>query len=832
MRILPLQKLFSMLVMMCATAMVFAQPANDDCSTPTLMIVGADAASCVPVTGDTRGTVDATMVTAPQVCSGSWFTDDVWFSFETGATPPANGVTIEVRLDPSSGTELIEQGMGIYLDCDAESMPIDCFSDVPGRRTMDFPATCLEPNSTYLVRVWSAPDPRTNEGTFSICAYESDPPTVGGEPAPRVIYEETFDKGFNGWESVSQSQSLDINTGEMVDNNWMWTNTGCFTTAFGTSACLTEAETACQEAGVVGVPAGFYQSEWDGDPSNIGPPPYPNVNTYLVSPPIDLSKESCVNLTWTESARFLNGGTLSSLGSYVQYSIDNGETWNNPSNAIGSPDVSVNYGGDYVVNGAATNALERSIPLIGAEGNTDVRIRFGFDGDFYFWIVDNIRVVEGTAADGVAQNNFFARSTINPMSIHMVDSYDFLIDIANLSCQDLTNANVNMTITNSAGAEVHNVNLGYGTIMADSLAENQSFLQPFTPAATVDTYTGTYTLTADVDDNPDNNVRSFTQDVVDEMVFRKENGNPNGALAPNQNPDVFWAEGEAFTWEMGNIFFAPSGTAVTGEPLQFNEISFQLANPTAIIGDLLRVWLYEIADNDFDNIISKDDGSELTRLGISEYTVTGTENGMITVALESFTGDPLFIQPNTHYMATVETTTEVVRAEAMAISDDDSYDYSAAIFNAQQTAFSTGNLADNRYAHSFAISKENRFRIGPGNTGDLTTGNFNQNTTPVIRLGYEVVPGNSTVEINNDIKIAISPNPAASDLNVNLSVEEATDMEVSIVDLAGRVISIKSLSGVTELSESFNVSNLANGVYMLHISTKDGVQTEKFVVSK
>ena len=77
MRILPLQKLFSMLVMMCATAMVFAQPANDDCSTPTLMIVGADAASRVPVTGDTRGTVDATMVTAPVVCSGSWFTDDV-----------------------------------------------------------------------------------------------------------------------------------------------------------------------------------------------------------------------------------------------------------------------------------------------------------------------------------------------------------------------------------------------------------------------------------------------------------------------------------------------------------------------------------------------------------------------------------------------------------------------------------------------------------------------------------------------------------------------------------------------------------------------------------
>jgi hypothetical protein len=49
----------------------------------------------------------------------------------------------------------------------------------------------------------------------------------------------------------------------------------------------------------------------------------------------------------------------------------------------------------------------------------------------------------------------------------MVDSYDFLIDIANLSCEDLTNANVNMTIINSSGQEVHNVDLAYGTIPAD-----------------------------------------------------------------------------------------------------------------------------------------------------------------------------------------------------------------------------------------------------------------------------------------------------------------------------------------------------------------------------
>ena len=841
---LPGLKVYLLIHLLLFGITLLAQPANDRCSSPTLLDIGLNAETCIPIRGDTRGTEDATTVeNAPEVCSGSWFTDDVWYSFTTGDITPPFGVTVEVRLDSTVDTELIEHGMAIYADCDENTDPIDCFSDVPGRRTIQYPPTCLEPNTTYFIRIWSAPEPRTNEGTFSICAYEApEEITNPNDPKPRIIYEETFDEGFNGWESVSQSQSLNQNLDPpaLADNHWIWTNTGCIESAFGTQNCLRSSESTCQEEGVIGIPAGFYQTGWGNPNPFSGPPPYPNVNTYVISPSIDLSNESCVNLTWEESARFLNGGTLSPLGSYVQYSIDGGETWNNPSNAIGSADVSVNYGGEYIVNDPPTNGLQRSIPLIGAEGNTDVRIRFGFDGDFYFWIIDNVRLIEGTAADGVAQSNFFARSHINPMSIHQVDSYDFLIDIANLACEDLTNANVNVTITNSAGAEVHNVDLAFGTIQADSLAENQSFNQPFTPTAVVDEYTNTYTLTSDRDDDLSNNVRTFQTSVVDETVFRKEDGVANGALTPNPTDDVFWTEGEAFTWEMGNIFYATSGTAVTGEELVFNEISFQIANPTDIIGDLLRIWLYEIRDNDFDNIISKDDTSELTRLGISEYIVTGTENGMITVQLESFTGDELTVQPNTHYMATVETTTEIVRDNGMAIADTDVYDYSAAIFAAQQTGFASGNLEDMRYAHSFAISKENVFRIGPGFSGDLTTGNFGQASTPLIRLGYEVVSGTgggdttgvATVEINTDIEIGISPNPASTDLVLDLSIEKATDMEVSIVDLAGRVITTRSLISVTEARELFNVNNFANGVYMIHINTKDGVRTEKFVVSK
>ena len=163
----------------------------------------------------------------------------------------------------------------------------------------------------------------------------------------------------------------------------MWTDTSCLESFVGTQICLNPSPVTCQNNGVIGVPAGFYQACWGANECDLFS--FDNINTYVVSPPINLSNESCVNLTWTESARFLNGETLSNLGPYVQYNVDGGETWNNPSSAIGYPDVSVNYGGEYVVNGLATFALERGIPLIGEEGNNDVRVRFGFDGDFYYY---------------------------------------------------------------------------------------------------------------------------------------------------------------------------------------------------------------------------------------------------------------------------------------------------------------------------------------------------------------------------------------------------------------------------------------------------------------
>ena len=70
-------------------------------------------------------------------------------------------------------------------------------------------------------------------------------------------------------------------------------------------------------------------------------------------------------------------------------------------------------------------------------------------------------------------------------------------------------------------------------------------------------------------------------------------------------------------------------------------------------------------------------------------------------------------------------------------------------------------------------------------------------------------------------KIMLYPNPANT--VVNIQMEQQIEA-ISVVDISGRTTAIKPLS-----QTSFDVSNLANGVYFIEIKTAEGVFREKFI---
>ena len=805
MRILPLQKLFSLMICLGMSAVLFAQPANDDCSSPTPIVLGANPSNCTPVPGDTRGTVDATTVAGPSVCSGSWFADDVWFEFTTGSATPPNGIVVEIMTDPSNNTDLGEAGMAVYEgnDCAATNAPIECYSDAPGRRTITIPPSCIAPNTPYLVRIWSAPEPTTNSGTFTVCAYGADAPEPTGDV---VIWSENFNDGIGNWVTNGISDST---------HTWLWDTEGVFFNAFGGTVNLNSFEGGCN--GAMGFPAGWFQTGRTGDVGQIPPQPYPDMIGELISPPIDLTNEPCASIKYTESFRGLNGnGGATRFGPFIDYSIDGGTTW------IGGFDP--NTEPDYEVQ-LAYNGLERTFPLVGVGGQSDVRVRFTYAGDFYYWIIDDVKLIQREDNNMRANSNFYAIAPTTTMPINQLDDMGFLIDISNIGCDDQTNVNVNCQIVDNAdGSVVFDENLAYGLITADSTAENQLFDARWSPTPGVaTTYTGTYTVSSDqMDQDPSNDTQSFTFATADINQFRKEEGSTRG-LIPNTAEGVFWEAGEVHSWEIGNAFYIVNG----GFACQ--SIDFQANNPGGVTGEDVRIWLYKIEDVDQNGIIDKSDGSEITRIGLGEYTFTGFEDPttLINIPIDAFSGNSadLELAANSHYVAAVEFPTQTVGVD-FEIGASEASDYSAQIFGSQQVQTDPAKI---RYSHIFGIGKEGTIRLT--NTGDITSTNFGDDVVPVIRMNYVEVT--STVELSKDIAIDVFPSPAATQVTVDLELTQNVDkMNLEIMDVSGKVITSRSLNNVQNVREVFDVSNLTNGIYFMHVSSDLGIQTKRFVVSK
>ncbi len=90
---------------------------------------------------------------------------------------------------------------------------------------------------------------------------------------------------------------------------------------------------------------------------------------------------------------------------------------------------------------------------------------------------------------------------------------------------------------------------------------------------------------------------------------------------------------------------------------------------------------------------------------------------------------------------------------------------------------------------------------------------------------------------NTSFKIILSPNPAYSD-NVSLSLEDSDEklfkdeiLSISIFDLNGKVLKNEEVI-YTPAPINLNISDLANGVYLISVKSKIGISVEKLIISR
>jgi len=199
---------------------------------------------------------------------------------------------------------------------------------------------------------------------------------------------------------------------------------------------------------------------------------------------------------------------------------------------------------------------------------------------------------------------------------------------------------------------------------------------------------------------------------------------------------------------------------------------------------------------------------------------------MLQVDIEAFiSDDDLVLAAGTHYIASVEFPTQTVGLD-FEIAASEAADYSAQMFMSQTLQSDASKI---RYSHVMGIGKEGTLRLT--NTADITTTNFGDDIVPVIRLNFDQVV--STKELSNDIAINVFPNPASSQIAVDLAMTETvSDLDIQIMDVAGRTLSTRALNNVQNVRETFDVSSLTNGIYFMHVTSDLGIQTQRFVISK
>ena len=598
--------------------------------------------------------------------------------------------------------------------------------------------------------------------------------------AQNVLMSWDFDGDLQGWTSNAIS----------LDSNWVWSPDGDVGAAL-TAQPGTRIQSATADNGAAMFNADFYTTQGTNQPGS-DPNLYPKYICELISPSIDMSGVSSgVSLRFTQLIRVLNLSPGATFRTSFSVSSDDGLTWSDP----------VDINSDVAVN-APILSDTRSFPLVGLNGSSQAKIKFTFAMDFYFWVLDDIEIIERPSLDMQANSNFFAVPHNARTPVLHVEDMQFLCDIQNVGGADAENVNLNVSIVNSQGTVVYSEDKSYGTIGVDSLAENEIFGQ-FTPPAIEDVYAGTYTVSADgTDANMDNNTIDFGFAVTTDF-YSKDLGATRSIAAAADN-----------TFNYGCHYIA-NDDRMRASSVEMG-LNFNAADRANANGRSVTVWLYEWNDENQDALSQE---SERIPRGIGVYDINGTENwrndGMFNVALEPFL-DPedLDLKKGSRYLVMLEYIDDPAVPVTCFFAASDAIDYGAMVFLQD-------SLEDPRYAGFLDV----------GGTGEYSSLGFGYDIVPVAGLQLETGVGSSDVELSDDV-LNIFPNPASHIMNVDLALDQVTDVDLMVLSVDGKMIFRDKLQDVSSTTVNYNVSNLTNGNYLLRISTSEGFKSEAFSVQR
>lgn len=592
----------------------------------------------------------------------------------------------------------------------------------------------------------------------------------------------TFSNGLGNW-TTSGISSYNVDS---VSNS-KWTYTASAKSRGGYSDQAGTINSPSRTDGAMIFDSDFLDNGGVQGNEGLGASPSPHSGA-LTSPTIDCSSFPTVTVSFYQYYQNYLSQCL------LQVSSDSGLTWT-------SYDVNSN-----VKPGTGTFRNNRQIIDISnaAAGKKNVNFRFVFNGDYYFWMIDDVTLLSLPDNDLALSKVYYAPySYAQPKSQICKDRFNFKSKISNLGGDPQSGVLYRVEII---GADRATRVWADSIYLVNNLTPNDDNIDVTTPQMFDPTNltTGKYyirtTLTYNnTDYNPSDNSKIDSFEVTGNTFSRE----PRAKIGNRANG------GTAFTvcnqirtsdcWNSNDKFFASSAEAglVAGTRAHNKDYS-------------VRIYVAEVKDDvseDFSNFDVSHGVSSASIAVLSDQELKAkvtSSFGLYKIDLiNTVTNDKLYLNKNTRYFVMCAHPTE---------SNADSI---------ETWRFHVCSNEKNYDGHPFAIpvidNDGNWFESWP------------DGESPVLRLNLDVVTKTDEHPLNESV-MTIQPNPITNDvLKLTLNFDKETNANITLFDVQGRVINFISYKNIKSSPISIPVSDLTDGSYFVRVSTEEGTQTKKFV---
>ena len=436
-------------------------------------------------------------------------------------------------------------------------------------------------------------------------------------------------------------------------------------------------------------------------------------------------------------------------------------------------------------------------------------MKFTFSGDYYFWIIDDVTLIETPRTDLEMSTWLYPFLSWGTPKDHIsVDTVLPFATVINIGADAQSNFTtffeVRQIVDNSLDAVIYADSVTFTETIAQGDTAEIQFVNRFAPEDfNVDRYAFVYSVVPDttggsVEASPGDNVHIGTFAITDSL-FRKDGDNAGfGGFRPGSGGD----------YVVGNDYLISPLSPVQYEAdsvfaaVRINDSEY----PDGIPDQDFGVYLLKIIPEEF---VFEGENSEwfnnpgLEIIGEALINFSVAPEGTLLGA--PFTnqvdpGSPIMLEQGTEYRVLIPY---------------------------------TDNLANVFQAYGNVVEYGEFNNPSPLYSGGQWFAGFNGSPAAIIRFQItEAMEVNAPVlDVAN--KFEVTPNPASDFVRINLElVEVAERAAISLTNLNGVLIDQKVYSNLQQETTTFDVSALAAGNYFVRLITDAGVRVEKITIVK